>query len=87
MSSVKEIQSVKNACLLLEELARRQPVGVSDLARSIGMDKSAVHRLAVTLGSTGWLRRTADGRWYFAPGSSPCCARPPRHRWSRPRAR
>lgn len=68
MSSVKEIQSVKNACLLLAELARRQPAGVSDLARSTGIDKSAVHRLAVTLGSTGWLRRTADGRWYFAPG-------------------
>ncbi|NUS57699.1 MAG: IclR family transcriptional regulator, partial [Streptomycetaceae bacterium] len=40
MSSVKEIQSVKNACRLLEELARRQPAGVSDLARSTGIDKS-----------------------------------------------
>ncbi|MDI2126015.1 IclR family transcriptional regulator [Yinghuangia seranimata] len=68
MSSVKEIQSVKNACLLLEELARQQPAGVSDLARSTGIDKSAVHRLAVTLHSAGWLRRTGDGRWYLAPG-------------------
>lgn len=68
MSSVKEIQSVKNACRLLEELARQQPAGVSDLARGTGIDKSAVHRLAVTLGTAGWLRRTADGRWYLDPG-------------------
>lgn len=67
MSSVKEIQSVRNACLLLGELARQQPAGVSDLARATGIDKSAAHRLAVTLGSAGWLRRTADGRWYLAP--------------------
>lgn len=67
MSSVKEIQSVRNACRLLEELARQQPTGVSDLARITGIDKSAAHRLAVTLNSAGWLQRTADGRWYLAP--------------------
>ncbi|NUU24281.1 MAG: IclR family transcriptional regulator [Streptomycetaceae bacterium] len=68
MSSVKEIQSVRNACRLLEEVARQQPTGVSDLARTTGIDKSAAHRLAVTLNSAGWLQRTADGRWYLAPG-------------------
>lgn len=68
MSSVKEVQSVRNACLLIEEVARQQPTGVSDLARATGIDKSAAHRLAVTLNSAGWLRRTADGRWYLAPG-------------------
>ncbi|MCF2528720.1 IclR family transcriptional regulator [Yinghuangia soli] len=68
MSSVKEIRSVRNACLLLEEVARRQPVGVSDLARGTGIEKSAAHRLAVTLHAAGWLQRTADGRWYLAPG-------------------
>jgi IclR family acetate operon transcriptional repressor len=66
MAGVKEIQSVRNACLLLEAVAAAQPVGVSDLARTIGIDKSAAHRLAVTLHTAGWLERTASGRWRVA---------------------
>lgn len=67
MSTVKEIQSVHNACRLLELLAERQPLGVSELARASGFDKSAAHRLAVTLHSARWLDRTPDGRWRIAP--------------------
>jgi IclR family acetate operon transcriptional repressor len=67
MSSVKEIQSVRNACRVLEAIARTQPVGVSDLARAIGIDKSAAHRLAITLHAARWLDRTEDGRWSIAP--------------------
>ena len=67
MSSVKEIQSVRNACRVLEAIAQTQPVGVSDLARAIGIDKSAAHRLAITLHAARWLDRTGDGRWTIAP--------------------
>jgi DNA-binding IclR family transcriptional regulator len=67
MTSVKEIRSVRNACLLVEAVAQHQPVGVSDLARATGIDKSAAHRLAVTLHAAGWLDKTADGRWRVAP--------------------
>jgi len=67
MTSVKEINSVRNACVLLEVVAQHQPVGVSDLARTTGIDKSAAHRLAVTLHAAGWLDRTGDGRWRVAP--------------------
>jgi IclR family transcriptional regulator, acetate operon repressor len=67
MSSVKEIQSVRNACRVLEAIARTQPVGVSDLARTTGTDKSAAHRLAITLHAAGWLDRSEDGRWSIAP--------------------
>lgn len=67
MSTVKEIQSVHNACRLIELLADRQPLGVSELARASGLDKSAAHRLAVTLHKARWLDRTADGRWRIAP--------------------
>jgi IclR family acetate operon transcriptional repressor len=67
MTSVKEIRSVRNACALLEVVAEHQPVGVSDLARATGIDKSAAHRLAVTLHAAGWLDKTADGRWRLAP--------------------
>lgn len=71
MSSVKEIQSVHNACRLFEAIARLQPVGVSDLARDIGIDKSAAHRLAITLHSARWLERTEDGRWSISPAILP----------------
>lgn len=67
MSTVKEIQSVRNACRLIELLAERQPLGVSEIARASGFDKSAAHRLAVTLHAARWLDRTADGRWRVAP--------------------
>ena len=63
MSSVKEIKSVQKACALVEAIAAHQPIGVSELARVTEIDKSAAHRLAVTLHQAGWLDQTADGRW------------------------
>jgi len=63
MSSVKEVRSVANACRVIEAIADRQPVGVSELAQLTGIDKSAVHRLAITLHAAGWLDRRANGRW------------------------
>jgi IclR family acetate operon transcriptional repressor len=71
MSTVKEIQSVRHACALLAAIAEHQPVGVSDLARVTGIDKSGAHRLAVTLQSAGWLDKTGDGRWRFAAALAP----------------
>ena len=66
MSTVKEIRSVTKACTILETIAAEQPIGVSELARRTGIDKSAAHRLAVTLHQAGWLHRTVDGRWRIA---------------------
>jgi IclR family acetate operon transcriptional repressor len=63
MSSVKEIRSVRNACAVIEAITRHQPVGVSELGRVTGIDKSTAHRLAVTLHHAGWLDPTDDGRW------------------------
>ena len=68
--SVKENQSVRNACVLMETIARGQPVGVSDLARRTGINKSAAHRLVVSLRSAGWLQQSDDGRWRIAPALS-----------------
>jgi IclR family acetate operon transcriptional repressor len=67
VSSVKENQSVRNACLLIEAIALEQPIGVSELARRTGIEKSAAHRLAVSLRSAGWLHQVAGGRWQIAP--------------------
>ena len=47
---------MRNACALLECVAAHQPVGVSELSRLTGIDKSAVQRLAVTLHAAGWLQ-------------------------------
>ena len=63
MSSVKEIQVVRNACRAVEVIASEQPIGVSELARRVGIDKSAAHRLAITLHAAGWLDRDTERRW------------------------
>lgn len=44
--------------------------GVSELARAAGIDKSAAHRLAITLHAAGWLDHTDDGRWSISPALS-----------------
>jgi IclR family transcriptional regulator, acetate operon repressor len=69
MSTVKEIQAVRNACTVVDAIAARQPVGVSELARATGLDKSGVHRIAVTLHRAGWVRPAGGTttRWELSP--------------------
>ena len=67
MSSVKQVQSVLNACAVVEAIAAHQPIGVTELARVTGLDKSGVHRIAVTLQQARWLQPTPDARWQLAP--------------------
>jgi IclR family acetate operon transcriptional repressor len=55
---VKRSQSGTRILAVLEEVARRHPIGVSELARGIGEDKSAVQRALATLGDEGWIRPT-----------------------------
>ncbi|GAA3525257.1 IclR family transcriptional regulator [Amycolatopsis ultiminotia] len=63
--SNKPVAAVLSTFRVLEEVARRQPVGVSELARATGMPKSSVQRCLVTLQHAGWLRMVdADrARW------------------------
>lgn len=49
-----EVRSVSNALTLIEELARQQPVGVSLLARGLGLPKTSVLRTLRTLEASGW---------------------------------
>lgn len=65
--SVKEVQSVRTGCVVLECIADHQPIGVSEIARRTGVDKSAAHRIAVTLHGAGWLAPADAGRWRIAP--------------------
>lgn len=59
------MKSVIRTLAVLEEVARRQPVAVGELAQSMGLPKSTVQRTLVTLDEAGWLRATMDGtrRW------------------------
>ena len=47
---------------MLEEIAAHQPVGVSDLARLLGLSKTTAHRALLTLAEGGWIEATSDRR-------------------------
>ncbi|MFF1484289.1 IclR family transcriptional regulator [Streptomyces sp. NPDC058319] len=59
------MNSVLSTLRVLEEVAMRQPIGVSELARATGIPKSSVQRCLVTLQQAGWLRIVdrAHARW------------------------
>ncbi|MEV0389189.1 IclR family transcriptional regulator [Nonomuraea sp. NPDC050643] len=50
------MQNVINALRVLEEVAVRQPVGVGEVARGLGLPKSTVQRSLKTLHEAGWIR-------------------------------
>ncbi|MFD2467826.1 IclR family transcriptional regulator [Amycolatopsis silviterrae] len=55
-SSVRPLSSALSTLRILDEVAARQPIGVSELARITAMPKSSVQRCLVTLREAGWLR-------------------------------
>jgi IclR family transcriptional regulator, acetate operon repressor len=58
------MSSVHTTLRVLEEVARRQPVGVSGLARAMELPKSTVQRCLITLREAGWLCVVDDrSRW------------------------
>jgi len=54
--AVKRSHSASRVLTVLERIARHQPVGVSELARLINDDKSAVQRAIMTLADDGWIQ-------------------------------
>ncbi|AKT36070.1 IclR family transcriptional regulator [Chondromyces crocatus] len=54
-----------------EIVAEQQPVGVSEVARQLGLSKSTVQRCLVTLHEAGWIRPEPDGptRWVITAKS------------------
>jgi len=59
------VKSVRNALRVFEEVAARQPVGLSELARRLDLPKASVQRALTTLEGAGWLRHdlTQPGLW------------------------
>ncbi|WP_020670130.1 IclR family transcriptional regulator [Amycolatopsis nigrescens] len=54
--SVRSMNSVLNTLRVFEEVAMRQPIGVSELARVTEIPKGTVQRCLVTLQQAGWLK-------------------------------
>jgi IclR family transcriptional regulator, acetate operon repressor len=54
--------SVDTALRVLEKVSEQQPVGVSDLARHLGIPKSSAQRALVALKASGWIRAAGDER-------------------------
>jgi IclR family acetate operon transcriptional repressor len=56
------MRSVKTALQVLEAVSRLQPVGLSELARAMGLPKTTVFRSLATLAEAGWLE-TDGTQW------------------------
>ncbi len=61
--TVKTLGTLARGLRVLESVAAHQPVGLTDLARRMGEDKSALQRTLATLHAEGWIR--------VLPGSPP----------------
>ncbi|WP_436775879.1 IclR family transcriptional regulator [Yinghuangia sp. YIM S09857] len=62
------MKSVRTAIRVFESVAARQPIGLSELSRHLGVPKASVQRALDTLYQAGWLRRDASdpGRWFVS---------------------
>jgi IclR family KDG regulon transcriptional repressor len=58
-----KLQSVGIALDIIDALAEAPELGVSDLARRVGIAKSTAHRTCAVLAERGLLDRTADGAY------------------------
>ena len=65
MPGVKTLLTVDRALTALDVIAERQPIGVSQLAREMRLDKSATQRILVSLNRSGWIRGDGSSpiRW------------------------
>lgn len=50
------MRSVRTTFRILEAVAEHQPIGLSELARRLGLPKSTVQRSLATLAELGWIR-------------------------------
>jgi IclR family acetate operon transcriptional repressor len=60
------MNNVLTALRVLEAVGDKQPVGVSELSRLLGVPKTTVQRSLDTLRTAGWLDRNPQGTWYLS---------------------
>jgi len=72
------MRTVTKVMALLETLGERGEAGVSELARQVGADKAAVHRILQTLSRGEWVRQDPASRLYhIGPALSELTGRMP----------
>jgi IclR family acetate operon transcriptional repressor len=59
----KPTSSVVTALRVIERVSLDQPIGVTELARALGLPKTSAHRMLTTLATAGWARQGEDGAW------------------------
>jgi IclR family transcriptional regulator, acetate operon repressor len=62
----KATQSVLTALRVVEQVSVDQPARLGDLARSLGLPKTTIHRVLNTLNEAGWLRQDQQGCWLLS---------------------
>lgn len=67
--AVKRLATVEKAFRVLTAVSEHQPVGLSELARLLDLDKAGVQRILATLHHIGWIVPSAGGTggWELAP--------------------
>lgn len=67
--AVKGSSTAARVLVVFEAVAEHQPVGVAELSRKLGLDKSAVQRALVTLAEQGWIQAREEQltRWETTP--------------------
>ena len=64
MAGIEPVKAVHKTMRLLEELAREQEMGVTDLAGRAGMHKSTAYRFLSSLKELGYVRQSATDERY-----------------------
>ncbi len=62
------MRSVRTTFQILEAVADNQPIGLSELARRLGLPKSTVQRSLATLAELGWIRAHGQTQTRWALG-------------------
>ncbi len=58
----KSMRPVLLSLRIVEEIASRQPIGTSELARRLELSKTTVHRALMSLSEAGWIEPTEEAR-------------------------
>lgn len=65
---MNNVESLRRGLQVLEVIADRQPIGVTELAKRVDLPKSTVQRLLMTLAQAGWIEKSKSDltRWRLA---------------------
>lgn len=68
-SSTETIRSVTNALTVMEAFKPDETIGVSDLARRVGLPKTTTQRILLTLQAAGWVASTGAPQTRWGPSA------------------